>query len=162
MNTSGDASRYFLDQARWYFASSYLPKIEQCLSRLTDEDVWWRANEASNSVGNLVLHLSGNVQQWIIGGVGNLPYERDRQHEFGERGGISREDLLARLKATLAKADQVLAEVDPASLLERKEIQGCDVTVMEAILRIVQHFGLHTGQIMLLTKQRTGEDLKLS
>jgi uncharacterized damage-inducible protein DinB len=162
MNTSGDTSRYFLEQARWYFASSYLPKIEHCLSQLTDEAVWQRANEASNSVGNLVLHLSGNVQQWIVGGVGNLPYERDRQHEFGERGGISRADLLARLKATLAKADQVLAGVDPASLLERKEIQGCEVTVMEAILRIVQHFALHTGQIMLLTKQRTGEDLKLS
>ncbi|MEP7343075.1 MAG: DUF1572 family protein [Acidobacteriota bacterium] len=162
MNTSGDASLYFLDQARWYFASSYLPKIEHCLSRLTDEDIWWRANEASNSVGNLILHLSGNVQQWIVGGVGNQPYSRDRQHEFGERGGISREELLAQLKDTLAQADQVLAAVDPASLLERKEIQGCDVTVMEAVLRIVQHFALHTGQIMLLTKQRTAEDLKLS
>ncbi|MDQ3011064.1 MAG: DUF1572 domain-containing protein [Acidobacteriota bacterium] len=161
MDAPRDASRHFLDQARWYFASSYLPKIEHCLSRLTDEDVWWRANEASNSVGNLILHLSGNVRQWIIGGVGNQPYERDRQYEFGERGNISREELLARLRATLEKADQVLADVDPASLLERKEIQGCDVTVMEAILRIVQHFALHTGQIMLLTKQRTAEDLKL-
>lgn len=162
MDASGDTSRYFLDQARWYFTSSYLPKIERCLSQLTDEDVWRRANEASNSVGNLILHLSGNVQQWIIGGVGNLPYERDRQHEFGERGGISTEELLARLKETLAKADQVLAEVDPTSLLERREIQGNDVTVIEAILRIVQHFALHTGQIMLLTKQCSGEDLKLS
>ncbi len=157
-----DTSRYFLEQARRYFTSSYLPKIEHCLAQLTDEDIWGRANEASNSVGNLILHLSGNVQQWIIGGVGDLPYERDRQHEFGERGGISREELLSRLKATLTKADQVLAEVDPASLLERKEIQGSDVTAMEAILRIVQHFALHTGQIMLLTKQRTAEDLKLS
>jgi hypothetical protein len=157
-----DASRHFLEQARWYFASSYLPKIEHCLSLLTDEDVWWRANEASNSVGNLVLHLSGNVQQWIIGGVGNAPYQRDRQHEFGERGVIPREELLARLKSTLAQADRLLAGVDPARLLERKEIQGCEVTVMEAILRIVQHFALHTGQIMLLTKLRAGEDLKLS
>ncbi|MDX2044871.1 MAG: DinB family protein [Acidobacteriota bacterium] len=157
-----DTSQYFLDQARWYFASSYLPKIESCLAQLTDEDVWRRANEASNSIGNLILHLSGNVQQWIVGGVGNLPYTRDREHEFGERGGFTRADLLARLKETLAKADQVLAEVNPNSLLERKEIQGCDVTVMEAILRIVQHFALHTGQIMLLTKQRTGESLKLS
>ncbi len=157
-----DTSQYFLDQTRWYFASSYLPKIEHCLAQLSDEDVWRRANEASNSIGNLVLHLSGNVQQWIIGGVGDLPYHRDREHEFGERGGITREQLLVRLKETLAKADQVLAEVDPDKLLERKEIQGNDVTVMQAILRIVQHFGLHTGQIMLLTKQRTGEDLKLS
>ena len=157
-----DTSQYFLEQARWYFASSYLPKVEHCLSQLTDDDIWQRANEASNSIGNLILHLSGNVQQWIVGGVGNEPYHRDRQHEFGERGGISREELLARLKATLAQADQVLAKVDPASLLERKEIQGCDVTVMEAILRIVQHFALHTGQIMLLTKQRTGEELKFA
>lgn len=158
MNTS----QYFLDQSRWYFASSYLPKIEHCLAQLSDEDLWQRANEASNSIGNLVLHLSGNVQQWIIGGVGDLPYHRDREHEFGERGGITREQLLIRLKETLAKADQVLAQVDPDKLLERKEIQGNDVTVMQAILRIVQHFGLHTGQIMLLTKQYTGEDLKLS
>lgn len=157
-----DTSQYFLDQARWYFASYYLPRIEHCLARLTDEDVWRRANDASNSVGNLVLHLSGNVQQWIVGGVGDLPYTRDREHEFGERGGIPREELLARLKETLTKADQVLANVDPDRLLERKEIQGNDVTVMQAILRIVQHFGLHTGQIMLLTKQYTGEDLKLS
>lgn len=156
-----DTSHYFLEQARWYFTSSYLPKIEHCLRQMTDEDVWWRANEASNSVGNLILHLSGNVQQWIVGGVGNLPYERDRQHEFGERSIIPREELLSRLKETLAKADRVLSEVDPARLLERKEIQGCDVTVMEAILRIVQHFALHTGQIMLLTKQRTGQELKL-
>lgn len=157
-----DTSQYFLDQSRWYFASSYLPKIEHCLAQLTDEDVWQRANEASNSIGNLILHLSGNVQQWIVGGVGNLPYHRDREHEFGEHGGFTRAELLARLKETLAKADQVLAEVDANGLLERKEIQGCDVTVMEAILRIVQHFALHTGQIMLLTKQRTGESLKLS
>jgi len=157
-----DASRHFLEQARWYFASSYLPKIEHCLSRLTDEDVWWRANEASNSVGNLILHLSGNVQQWVIGGVGNAPYTRDRQHEFGERGAIPRDELLARLKTTLARADQVLGDVDPARLLEQREIQGCEVTVMEAVLRIVQHFALHTGQIILLTKLRTGEDLKLS
>lgn len=162
MNTSGDTSQYFLDQARWYFASYYLPRVENCLAQLTDEDVWQRANKASNSIGNLILHLSGNVQQWIIGGVGNLPYHRDREHEFGERGGFTRAELLARLKETLAKADGVLAEVDTASLLERKEIQGCDVTVMEAILRIVQHFALHTGQIMLLTKARTGEGLKLS
>lgn len=157
-----DTSQYFLDQARWYFASSYLPKIESCLSQLTDEDVWQRANEASNSIGNLILHLSGNVQQWIIGGVGNLPYHRDREHEFGERGGFTRAELLARLKETMAKADEALANVELASLLERREIQGNDVTVMEAILRIVQHFALHTGQIMLLTKQHTGESLKLS
>ncbi|MBS1786526.1 MAG: DUF1572 family protein [Acidobacteria bacterium] len=157
-----DASKYFLDQARWYFASYYLPRVERCLSLLSDEDVWLRANEVSNSIGNLILHLSGNVQQWIVGGVGDLPYTRDREHEFGERGGFTREQLLARLKETLTKADQVLAEVDPNSLLERKEIQGNDVTVMQAILRIVQHFALHTGQIMLLTKQCTGEDLKLS
>ena len=157
-----DTSQYFLDQARWYFTSYYLPRVERCLEQLTDEDVWQRANDASNSIGNLILHLSGNVQQWIIGGVGNLPYHRDREHEFGETGGFTRAELLARLKETLAKADEALANVGLSSLLERREIQGNDVTVMEAILRIVQHFALHTGQIMLLTKQLTGEDLKLS
>jgi uncharacterized damage-inducible protein DinB len=140
--------------------ADYLPKIERCLEGWTTK-MWWRPNEASNSIGNLLLHLRGNVGQWIVGGVGRREFERHRQREFDERTHLSRRDLLARLKATLAEADEVIASLDSESLLTRRQIQDYDVTVLEAIYHVVEHFGMHTGQIITLSKLRSGTDLKL-
>ena len=148
-------------ESRRLLRSEYLPKIERCLERLSEEDVWWRPNETSNSIGNLLLHLCGNVGQWIIGGVGQRECERHRQQEFDERSHLPWRDLLAKLKATLAEADEVIGSLDSESLLARRHIQNDDVTVLEAIYHVVEHFGMHTGQIIVLTKMRTGTDLKL-
>ena len=156
-----DVSQAFLKKSRGLLVSDYLPKIERCLDRLSDEDIWWRSNEASNSVGNILLHLCGNVRQWMIGGVGGRKYERHRQQEFDERGPIPATALLARLKAVVAEAEDVISSINPDTLLNRRQIQGYDVTVLEAIYHVVEHFGMHTGQIILLSKMRTGEDLKL-
>lgn len=92
-----ETGKQFIDESRRFLGTKYLPKIESCFGQLTDEDVWWRPNSESNSVGNLVLHLEGNVRQWIIGGVGNLHFERLRQQEFDERQEFSRDELLERL-----------------------------------------------------------------
>ncbi len=154
-------ARTFLDKSRNMLASDYLPKIERCLERLGEEDVWFRLNEASNSIGNLMLHLAGNVTQWMIGGVGKRAYERHRQQEFDERRPLPKRELLARLKAVVKEAEEVIGGVDAGSLLGRRQIQGYDVTVLEAIYHVVEHFGMHTGQIIMLSKLRTGEDLKL-
>jgi hypothetical protein len=156
-----DISQAFLQKSRSLLVSDYLPKIERCLDVLDDADVWWRANEASNSIGNLVLHLCGNVTQWIIGGVGGRPYERHRQEEFDERTAISGAELLRRLRAVVKEADQVIDSLNADDLLTRRLIQGDDITVLEAIYHVVEHFGMHTGQIILLSKARTGSDLKL-
>jgi len=156
-----DISQIFLEKSRSLITSEYLPKIEECLARLSDEDVWTRPNEASNSIGNLLLHLRGNVTQWIIGGVGQRPYERDRQQEFDERDRIPSTELLARLRAVVADAAEILSTLDRQDLASRRLIQDYDVTVLEAVYHVVEHFGMHTGQIILLTKARTGEDLKL-
>ena len=121
----------------------------------------WQLFEASNSVGNLVLHLCGNVTMWIVGGIGRLPFERDRQLEFDERRQIPAAELRDRLKTTVQKADKILAEIGPAELLDRRAIQGYDVNVLEAIYHVVEHFGMHTGQIILLSKARVGRDLTL-
>ena len=129
--------------------------------QLTDEQIWWRPNEASNSIGNLILHLTGNVTQWIIGGVGNQPVVRDRQKEFDERSVISGSELLAKLEQTLERVSEVLSELDASSLMESRKIQGNDVTVLQAIYHVVEHFSMHTGQILLLTKIITAEDLRL-
>jgi uncharacterized damage-inducible protein DinB len=156
-----EIGRAFLDKSRKLVLSDFVPKIERCLERLGDDDIWWRPNEASNSIGNLVLHLCGNVTMWLIGGVGGRPFERNRQQEFDERRRIPAAELLGRLRTVIEQADEVLLSLDDASLMSRRRIQSYDVTVLEAVYHVVEHFGMHTGQIILLSKARTGEDLKL-
>jgi uncharacterized damage-inducible protein DinB len=156
-----DISQAFLQNSRRLLVSDYLPKIERSLQHLTDDDVWWRPNEASNSIGNLLLHLRGNTTQWIIGGVGKRPYERKRQQEFDERTHVSARELIATLRAVVEEACAIISTVDATELLTRRQIQDYDVTVLEAIYHVVEHFSMHTGQIIMMAKLRTGEDLKL-
>jgi uncharacterized damage-inducible protein DinB len=158
---SADLTQAFLQKSRSLLLSDYLVKIERSIDGLTDDDVWSRPNEACNSIGNLLLHLRGNVTQWIIGGVAGRPYERRRQLEFDERTKIAAAALLAQLRATVEEADEVIGGLDAAALLSARRIQNYEVTVLEAIYHVVEHFGMHTGQIILLAKARTGEDLKL-
>ncbi|MGE5716450.1 MAG: DinB family protein [Acidobacteriota bacterium] len=151
-----DVAQNFLGESRRYLQSAYLAAIERSVAPLTDAQVWWRPNEASNSIGNLILHLSGNVRQWIVGGVGRRPNERNRQQEFDERKPIPKEQLLARLRAVLQEADEVLASVTEAGLTEPREIQGHDTTVLKAIYHVVEHFSTHTGQILWIAKSQPG------
>jgi len=156
MSTIGTA---FLEESRALLARDYLPKIERCVTLLTDEQIWWRANPASNSIGNLLLHLSGNVRQWIVVGLGGAVDERDRDAEFAQRDLISRNELLTRLRETLREADQTLTGFDDQRLLDPFSIQGLEVTALAAIMHVVEHFSMHTGQIILLTKLMTAADL---
>jgi uncharacterized damage-inducible protein DinB len=151
----------FTETSRHLLTSDYLPKIEACLHRLSEEDVWWRPNEASNSVGNLILHLCGNVTMWIIGGVGGRNFQRNRQQEFDERRQIPKAELLTTLKRVVEEADEVIESLDENELLHRREIQTYDVTLLEAVYHVVEHFSMHTGQIILLSKARVAEDLRL-
>ena len=155
-----ETAKAFIVKARQLLSQEYLPKIERCLGELTDEEVWWRANAESNSIGNLLLHLSGNARQWIVCGVGGAVDRRVRQQEFDERSLISREELLAHLKQTLAEVDDVLARLNVAGILERRRIQDYDVSLLEAIFHVVEHFSMHTGQIILITKMLKSVDLK--
>lgn len=157
-----DVSEHFIAKARSYLSASYLPKIERCLEALTDEDVWRRDSPESNSIGNLLLHLNGSTRMWVVSGVGGEPDRRQRRQEFDERAAIPRAELLARLRATVAEADAVLAKADTATLLERRQVGDSNVTALEAIFHAVEHFSMHAGQIIMLTKMRTGGDLKLS
>jgi uncharacterized damage-inducible protein DinB len=152
-------SRAFISHAANFLVGDYLPKIERCLEKLTDEQIWWRANEESNSIGNLILHLCGNVRQWIICGVGAQPDNRDRDSEFAQRKIISRQELVALLRTTLSEVQTTLRDLDPSVLLEHRKIQGNDVELLEAIFHVTEHFSMHAGQIFLLTKLLTASDL---
>jgi uncharacterized damage-inducible protein DinB len=160
MSEQNLVSKAFVDRALEYLLDHYLPKIERCLEKLTDEQIWWRANEESNSIGNLILHLCGNARQWIISGVGRQPDARVREAEFEQREVISRDELLTLLRSTLSEIDTVLRTLDPSTLLDRRQIQGHDVDLLEAIFHVTEHFSMHAGQIFLLTKLLTGTDLR--
>jgi len=159
-NSSSEVARAFVDRARAFLSTDYLPKIERCLEQLTDEQIWSRPNEASNSIGNLVLHLCGNARQWIVSGLGDNPDRRDRDSEFKQREIIARVELLERLQTTVREVAQVLANLDSNVVLERRTIQGKDVEVLEAIFHVTEHFSMHTGQIILLTKMLAQRDMK--
>lgn len=156
---SGHAGQPFLDVSRGKLVGEYLPKIRRCLDELEPEDVWWRPNDVSNSVGNLMLHLAGNTRQWIVGGVGGAEDVRRRDREFARREGDP-EAVFARLEETVEEAGDVLRALDPARLGEPRTIQGTRVSVLEAVYHVVEHFSMHTGQIVFVTKLRTGRDLQ--
>jgi uncharacterized damage-inducible protein DinB len=135
-------------------------RIEECLGRLSDEQIWARGKENENAMGNLLLHLCGNVNQWIVSSIGGRPDTRDRASEFRARGGASKADLAQRLRSTMEDALGVIGSLTAEQLEARHTIQGYDVSVLEAIYHVVEHFSMHTGQIIFITKLLTTEDLR--
>jgi uncharacterized damage-inducible protein DinB len=134
-------------------------RIESCLDRLSGEQIWARGGENENAVGNLTLHLAGNVRQWIVSGVGGRPDLRERDAEFAARGGATAAELKERLHATVAEAVAVIGGLNSERLTERVTIQKYEQPVLEAIYHVVEHFSMHTGQIQFATKMLTGADL---
>ena len=157
--SKGDVSISFVQEAQRLLVEEYLPKIERCLEKLSDEQVWWRPAPESNSIGNLLLHLSGNARQWIVCGLGGETDERQRQTEFDAREGIPRVELLAKLRTTVMDVSNVLSRFDSARLLDEYPIQGTKATALAAIFHVTEHFSMHTGQIILLTKMLADVDL---
>src|SRR5882672_10162837 len=148
------AARLFVERSHYFLGTEYRTQIRLSVEALPEDGLWWRANDQSNSAGNLLLHLNGNVRQWILGGVGRQENERNRAAEFAARTGPSAATLLADLDRTLDDVDRVLAGLTDASLLEPRTIQGRDITVLGAIYHVVEHFSQHLGQIILIAKLR--------
>lgn len=135
------------------------PRIRKCIAELSDEDLWYRPNPESNSVGNLVLHLCGNVGQYVISGLGGAPDVRERSKEFSERGPVARADLLSRLDRAMSEAAQVLERLDLATILDTRTVQGFEYDGVGILVHVVEHFSYHTGQIAYFVKSRKGIDL---
>jgi len=159
---SANLARVFLAQASHLLLQVHLPRLEACLRELSLEQIWWRANAASNSVGNLALHLEGNVRQWIVSGLGGAPDRRERTLEFSEPGPIPRAALVARLRNAVTDAARVLRKLDGLALARTYSIQGFRVTGLRAVFHVTEHFSHHTGQIILLTKLVSGKDMKFT
>ena len=130
----------------------YLRKIEAAVEPLSEEQLWWRANEASNSVGNLLAHLHGNLSQWVLAGLAGEPFERHRSEEFAARGGATKQRLLDDLRATVTRCRAAVARLDDEALSQPRKIQKYDVEGHAALFHAVEHMSYHTGQIVLLAK----------
>jgi len=145
-------SEQFIARSRHYIGVEYRTKIRAAVESMPADALWWRANDQSNSVGNLLMHLAGNIRQWIVGGVGRQPDARDRAGEFAARGGANADELLAELGRAIDEVDAVLAGLTEGELLTSRTIQGRDVTVFEAVYHVTEHFTMHAGQIILIAK----------
>jgi uncharacterized damage-inducible protein DinB len=138
------------------YLGNFLGRIEAAVRLLSEEQVWWRPNSATNSVGNHVLHLQGNLSQWVLAGLGGQPYVRHRSHEFAATGGPGREELLRGLRGVIEGCQAVIRGLPSAVLLEPRTIQGVATDGTHAVVHVVEHTSYHTGQIVHIAKELLG------
>jgi hypothetical protein len=134
-----------------------LTKIRHCVDQLDDQQIWLRPRPEMNSIANLLLHLCGNLRQWIISGVGGSPDVRDRPAEFADRSGKSKAELLGALSDVIGQCDEVLSHVEPSALIETRRIQGFDIQLLAAIFDTVAHLQGHVQEIIHMTRFIKGE-----
>ena len=132
-------------------------KIEHCVGQLDDRQIWWRARAEMNSIANVMLHLAGNLRQWIVAGVGGAKDVRNRPAEFSDRSNRAKGEVIGTLKKTVAEADAVLAGVKAVELVSPRRIQGYDTNVVAAIFDAIAHFRGHVQEIIHITRQQLGE-----
>ena len=157
--TGPQSTKAILALARHSLERHHLPRIELCLGKLEEKDIWWRPHSSCNSIGNLVLHLNGNVRQWIVSGLGGQSFRRERDKEVSERRPLPRRQLTAKLKATVRAACRLIRKLRPGDLERQYTIQGLRVSGLQALLHVTEHFAFHAGQIIYITKLRLREDL---
>ena len=157
--TNSELAGIFLAFSRDRLMNRQWPSMKACVAPLTEEQVWWRPNEASNTIGNLLLHLNGNITQWLVDSFDRNEDRRDRPAEFAADRGLTAAELLQRLGATLDKAAKVLDRLTTEELLAPYEIQGYKVRGLDAVYQVVEHFAQHYGQVAYITKSLLGKDL---
>jgi uncharacterized damage-inducible protein DinB len=156
---TSNVTTLFLKFSHRKLIDHYWARMQACVTPLSPQEIWWRPNQASNSIGNLLLHLNGNVRQWLVASFNHSPDERDRPAEFATEDGLTAPQLLDRLSATMSEAGDVLKRLTEAELVAPYEIQGYHVTGLDAVYQVVEHFGLHYGQIAYIAKSMSGRDL---
>jgi uncharacterized damage-inducible protein DinB len=127
-------------------------KIKACMKQLDEKEIWFRHNEHVNSVGNIILHLCGNIRQWIISSLGGAPDIRERDLEFSTIGGFTITDLTAKWQDTMREAKTIIAQASPENLLRRRVVQGSEHSGISMVIHVTEHYSYHTGQIIFLTK----------
>lgn len=136
-----------------------LKRIIKCLQEINEEEIWKRPNEHSNSIGNLILHLCGNVTQYIISALGGLADGRERDKEFATKGGYKKQELVTKLTATVTRADEIIKDISEDDLEKIYEVQGFSLSGIGIIIHVTEHLSYHTGQVAFQVKQVKNTDL---
>jgi uncharacterized damage-inducible protein DinB len=150
-----------LKQAHLHFLNWNLQRITRCLEELTEAQVWQRPNASSNSVGNQILHLCGNIQQWIVVGLGGAPDQRKRAEEFAATGGVGKAELLARLTKVIRDSEAVITNLTEEDVLRERPVQAFQHDGMFILTHVTEHLSYHTGQIIFWVKALKDKDLDL-
>ncbi len=135
------------------------PKIEKCLTELTEDELWHRPNASSNSTGNVILHLCGNITQYVLSGLGKVEDKRERDKEFTSTRVLQKAELLNKLKTVVGSAVEIMRSLKDDDLLQKHSVQGYDLSAIGIIIHVVEHYSYHTGQIIYWTKLIKDKDL---
>ena len=152
-------AKALLDEARRRLLIDSQPRIHKCLSLLSEEEIWHRPNAETVSVGNLVLHLCGNVRQQIVAGLGGAPDNRRRSEEFDTPGPIPTAQLLAEMDKALDEVRETLDNLDPRSLLDEHRVQTYTEPGISILIHVIEHFSYHVGQITWYVKSLKAVDV---
>nr|WKN39616.1 DinB family protein [Tunicatimonas sp. TK19036] len=152
--------QHLIREVRRRIIMESVPRIKKCLHQLNKEQIWHRPNEQTVSVGNLVVHLCGNVRQWILSGIDGQPDQRQRDQEFAETGPVSTEKLIRDMDSLMAEVDEALSRITPAMLVEKRQVQGFEESVLAILIHVTEHFSYHTGQITYYVKSTHNIDMQ--
>lgn len=159
LSDSSALTNAFIAEIKRRLFEENIPRLKKCLEKLSDEQIWYRPNNSSNSVGNLVLHLHGNVRQWVVAGLAKNPDVRERQKEFDERGPVPREQMVADMDKLMMEVDHILNQVRSKDLLEVQNVQGYQESGLSILVHITEHFSYHVGQMTYIVKMLKDTDM---
>ncbi|MEL6941518.1 MAG: DinB family protein [Bacteroidota bacterium] len=147
-----DFTAPFLQEIQRRLFEECWPRLEKCLAQLTEAEIWQRPNENSNSIGNITLHLCGNLRQWVVAGLGKAEDIRQRQQEFDERGPLPTKLLLEKMHETMMDVQSVLDKVSTEDLLAMHQVQGFQESGIAILVHVTEHYSYHVGQMTYFVK----------
>ena len=142
-----------------YFLDWNLERIARCVEALPEDRLWTRPNGNSLSVGNQILHLAGNIRQWLVSGLGGQPDVRRRDEEFSTPGGLSAEQLMDLLTDVVEDAKLVVSDLTVENLARERPVQAFHHDGLFILIHAIEHFSYHTGQVIFYTKAELDVDL---
>lgn len=154
-----EVSELLIRETKYRLLEESIPRLHKCLDKLSEAEIWYRPNTHTVSIGNLVLHLNGNVRQWLISGLGGAPDLRQRQQEFDETGPIPTSELKEMLDILENDIEVVLEGLSTSDLITERTIQGYKSSGVSILVHVVEHFSYHVGQVTILVKSRMNVDM---
>jgi len=158
-NQSSALTTSFIAEIKRRLFEESMFRLKKCLAELTEEQIWYRPNPASNSVGNLVLHLHGNVRQWVVAGLGKNKDIRERQQEFDEQGPLPTQQMIADMEQLMVEVTAILDNTTSEDLLEIRNVQGFQESGLSILVHITEHFSYHVGQMTYIVKMLNDKDM---